>query len=721
MAERGEVGPGIGGRAGVGAFAAALRTRLFRIAPAAARAIRESWVAELDERRGFHWLAAAFGTGAIVYFALPREPSLAAVAAAAALVSILALSAFHRDRPFRALTLVALLLLGATAAKIRTDSLGGPAITRQAAALVTGRVLQVEERVERRPRILLDRLAIAGRAPGETPARLRLSLPPGRPLPPLGAAIEVRAMLMPVPGPSMPGGYNPRWSAFFDGIGGSGFALGNWTLLPEPDGPGWRFLVAKVRRHVVDRIRSLAPGEAGAVAAALLVGERSGLSDATKRNLQDSGLAHVISISGLHMMLVAGTAFFAVRALLALSPALALGRPIRQWAAIVAIGVATAYLAISGGNVATRRAYVMAAILFAAVLAGRPALSMRNLAIAAFVVLALEPESVLEPGFQMSFAAVVALVAGWEAWRDREPGIAGEPLFPGHAALRWLWRGVFGIALTTVIASLATAPYAAYHFERITSFALVANLLAMPVVSILVMPFGLLALLLMPFGLDPLPLAVMTTGIELMLAVAGWVARLPGASLPSPPIPAAALIVMTAGFLWLALWRLRWRLAGVPVAILGLLMVPVFGGRPDVVLSPDGRVAAVRDETGVLRVSGGRAGSFTVEQLFESEPGMPSRAELRAGMACDEAACLLRGAGGRLVSHVRDAVAFAEDCRRAAVVLTPLPAPPGCAAAIVIDRDRLARFGAHAIAFPGGPDGAPVVATAHGDMKRPWQ
>ena len=423
------------------------------------------------------------------------------------------------------------------------------------------------------------------------------------------------------------------------------------------------------------------------------------------------------------MMLVAGTTFYVARALLALSPGLALSRPIRKWAAVAALVAATAYLALSGGSVATIRAYVMAAVMFSAMLVDRPAISMRNLAIAAFIVIALQPESVLEPGFQMSFSAVVALIAAWEAWRDRRVRRLGDgDVLPAWRVVRLGWRFFLGVALTTLVAGLATAPFAAFHFERVASYSLLGNLLAAPVVSLVVMPFGLLSLIAMPLGLEGLPLAVMGRGIEALLAIAAWVAALPGAELRAPPIAPAALVTLSMGLLWLCLWRERWRLLGLPVMALGLGLIPVLAERPDVMVAPEGTVVAVRDASGTLRVSGSRAGSYAIDQFFDKEADAPPPGNaLRQGVTCDALGCLVGGDGYR-VAHVRDAAAFPEDCRRADIVVTPLTAPADCAAALVIDRTRLRRFGAHALSADFS-DAAPAfdVRTARSHHPRPWQ
>jgi competence protein ComEC len=466
------------------------------------------------------------------------------------------------------------------------------------------------------------------------------------------------------------------------------------------------------------------PGEAGAVAAALLVGERSALSTETNNDLRISGLYHILSISGLHMMLIAGVTFFVVRGLLALSPSLALRRPIRKWAAVAALVVLSAYFALSGGGPATVRSYVMALIIFGAILVDRPAISMRNLAIAAFVVLALAPEGVVEPGFQMSFAAVAALIATWEFWRShRAERLTEDDVVPGFWLIRLAGKAVAGVAVTTLVAGFATSPFAAYHFERIATYSLLGNLLAAPLVSAIIMPFGLLSLVLMPLGLEALPLTVMAWGIEMLLGVARFVASIPGAQVGAPSIAPVCLLLIAAGMVWLCLWRRRWRLFGLAPIALALALIPVLIDPPDILVAPSGTAVAVRDSAGVLRVSGARAGSYVVGQLFDEEGGSPSdAAALRMGVSCDANGCLLHDRAGDLISHVRDPSAFAEDCARAVVVATRLTVPKECSAALVIDATQLARFGAHAV-WVGTDEGLSRfrIVTDRSGTPRPWQ
>ena len=282
------------------------------------------------------------------------------------------------------------------------------------------------------------------------------------------------------------------------------------------------------RRQMHARIRALLPGEIGAIASALVTGIRDEISPEVNEAMRVSGLAHVLSISGLHMVLAVGALFALVRGVLALIPGLALRRPVKKWAALVALAGATGYLILSGAAVPTQRAYIMIAIVLAGVLIDRPALTIRTLAVAAAVLLALEPEAILHPSFQMSFAATLALVALFELLG---PSLAGPPT-PGSGILgrfserigRWLLLG----ALTSLAAGLATTAYAAFHFHRLAPFGLIANLLAMPVISFIIMPAALFSVLLMPFGYDALGWQAMGFGIELMLSIARWVAALAG-------------------------------------------------------------------------------------------------------------------------------------------------------------------------------------------------
>jgi competence protein ComEC len=386
------------------------------------------------------------------------------------------------------------------------------------------------------------------------------------------------------------------------------------------------------------------PGDRGRIATALITGDRGGISEETQEAMRASGLGHVLAISGLHMALIAGSAFWILRALLALSPGLALRHPIKKWAAVGALLVATVYLGISGAHVATQRAYIMLAIMLLAVLVDRRAITLRNVALAAFVVLILSPESLLTASFQMSFAATIALVAVYQeltAWSHRRPQLVDDSRAYGIAAT--VWRFCAGLFVTSLVAGLATTPFAIYHFQRMAPLTLLANLLAMPALALVVMPMAFLAVLLMPLGLEYLPLAAMSWGLGWIIGVAEWTSGLTGAAGGVRMVPALALIFVVVGFLWLALWRQSWRLFGlVPIAV--AVPIAVLAPRPDILVSPGGSAAAIRGGDGRLSVIAGPGSRFAIDNWLraDADPRDADTEGLSNGVACDPLGCIAR-------------------------------------------------------------------------------
>jgi competence protein ComEC len=452
---------------------------------------------------------------------------------------------------------------------------------------------------------------------------------------------------------------------------------------------------------ISERILAALPGESGAIAAALMTGARGAIPEATLTAMRDSGLAHLLAISGLHVGLVAGLLFFGIRASLALVPALALRYPIKKWAAASAALGAFAYLALTGASVPTQRAFLMVGLVLLGILLDRSALSFRLIAWAAVVVLAVAPESLLSPSFQMSFAAVAALIAAYEVLRDR-----WRRLFGGRGAiggpLSWAGRQVSGAALSSIIAGLATAPFAVYHFNRIAWYGLAANVVAVPLTALWIMPWALVAFALMPFGAEGLALAPMGWGIEVVLAVARQVAAWPGAVSLVAVMPIGALVSIALGGLWLCLWRRPWRLLGVlPIAAGALatsLAVP-----PDVLVSGDAKLMAVRDGAGGLYLSSAKLRRFDAGiwrrrlGLEDSEPWPRLGQAAEGRLSCDPLGCIYR-VRGQVVALSGDGRALADDCAVASVVISREPVRGRCQGpGLVIDRFDLWRQGGHAI------------------------
>ncbi len=332
-----------------------------------------------------------------------------------------------------------------------------------------------------------------------------------------------------------------------------------------------------IRTTINARINAVLDGDTAAIAEALIDGERGTISQDLNTSFQASGLAHVLSISGLHMSLVAGGVFWLVRALLALFPAAALRWPIKKFAAVAALAAGLFYMLLAGAEVATQRSYIMIAVVFFAVLVDRPALSLRNLAIAALVILLLQPEAAIQASFQMSFLAVLGLAAFFEAWarwrRDRDDEVHEHRSFSRRATGKII--AAIGISLaTTLVAGFMSSIPAAYHFGRIAPYGVVANGLAIPVISLVVMPMGLVSALLMPLGLERWPLWVMGQGLDLTIAISDWVTTLPGAKTVLPQQAAYAAMLSAFGAVCLALLNGKARMIGVLMIAVGASLGP---------------------------------------------------------------------------------------------------------------------------------------------------
>jgi competence protein ComEC len=452
------------GGAGVGAVGASgtAAAQPARLLAAIARQL------EAEQERWFLWLPVLFGAGIALYFALPSEPpTLVALMPA---VAALALHAAGPRTGTVGLVTAALLTvaLGTGAAKLRTETVRAPVLTGQTRPLdVYGYLELIEPRPTQGQRVTIRVSALEKHEAHAWPARVRIvTRGESKALHP-GDAVRLKATLNAPPGPSLPGDYDFARSAWFRGVGAVGFADGAVEVRSDPSGPplGLRLAAAvgRVRQAIGARILAALPGETGAIANALITGERGGISEATNQAFRASGLFHILSISGLHMVIMAGAVFFSIRVALAAIPPIALRFPVKKWAAAGAMLGAFGYLLISGAEFATVRSYIMISIMFLAVLLDRPAIALRNVALAALAILVLWPESLLDAGFEMSFAAVVALVSTYEALRQRDAGDAG-PVRRGWLGRALLFLG--GIMTTTLVASLAVAPFGIYHFHR---------------------------------------------------------------------------------------------------------------------------------------------------------------------------------------------------------------------------------------------------------------
>jgi len=681
--------------------------------------LREWAVAEVAPGRLMPWLPVGFGLGIVVYFAAEREPVWWVGAALAAL----AIAAAHRLRAgpigFPVAVGCAAIAMGFATATLKSRLIDHTILLAPAYSVIVSGFVEAREERERSDRIVVHVAVMEAARLAEKPERVRLTVRKGA-APAVGAFISLKARLNPPASPFRPGGYDLARDLYFQRIGATGLALGRIEVLPAPAAPGLRLAFATaveaIRDGIDSRIRAAVKGDAGSIASALITGKRDALSAPVFDAMFISGVGHVLSISGYHMALVAGVVFFIVRAVLALFPALALRYPIKKWAAMAALAAATFYLVLSGAEVATQRSYIMTAVVLIGVMADRATLTMRTIAVAALAVMLIVPEAVIHPSFQMSFAATLALIATYERGI---PWIATAPETPlGARIALWGAREITVLAIASLVAGLATTPYAAYHFHRMAPYGVIANLLAMPIISALSMPAGLLALVAMPFGFDAPLWRLMGVGIDWMVAVAMWVANLPGAVGHVPAFGVGAVLLATAGLVVVCLLRSPLRFAGAGFVAAGCA-VAMMAARPDVMVSAGGDVVAVRGADG--RLSAAKFGSDTLSVrewlAADGDARLPNDRAVAAGFACDPDGCVARLADGAAVAVSRTAAAFADDCTRAILIVTLRVAPADCAAT-VLDRATLRSNGAMALTYRNGRFEA-MSARPEG-INRPW-
>jgi competence protein ComEC len=664
----------------------------------------------------------ALGLGVALYFALPVEPAVSGYAAALAVMGVGAGLVILRREALGPLGLcLALGAAGLLLAGMRAHQVAGPVLDFRYYGPVEGRVVGIDRSASDALRLTLDRVRLDDVAPEDTPRRVRVSLH-GRqdwldPEP--GARVMMTAHLSPPSGPAEPGGFDFQRHAWFLSLGAVGYTR-TPALLAEPRPPG-AAPVFHLRISMSERIREQIPGQPGAFAAAVLTGDRSGLEAGPVEDMRAANISHLLAISGLHMGLLTGFVYGGLRLALALIPWLALRFPIRKWAAAGALAAGAFYLALSGGNVATERAFIQVAVMLVAVMLDRRAITLRSVAIAALIVLAHRPETLFSPGFQMSFAATAALVA----------------VFNGLRGAEWLrarpgWqKWVFALVVSSTVAGLATAPFAAAHFNRIALYGLAANLLTVPVMGSLIIPAAVVAALLWPLGLSHWAFAAMEPGLRWILGVAGRVAAMPGATDHVPSPPAGTLGLVAAGGLILILWRGRGRLAGLlPLGLAAMLWTGT--DRPALLVSDTGRLAGIVTAEG-RALSRPRGEGFVAGVWLENDGDGATQEEAAArdGWVADgpglsvEAAGLriwhgagrraLSGAAAACASH--DLVILSEPgeaadppVRGRTPRMGPAPAPAGTASAAasgaagctLIDGTLLAETGAVSVLLENG-------------------
>lgn len=665
------------------------------------------------------WLPVLMGVGVLSYFQLRFEPWPWSGIAATTTIGVV-LAVWHRVDLVRLMMGPMLaVVVGFTAAQWATIRAPPPMPDLpHHAVLVTGRVQLVETLPEGR-RLLLAQPVIDPsdlRLPRMVRVRLRAA---DTTAVAVGDTVRVRSMLRPIGPPLLPGGWDMQRDAYFSGLGATGYALASVEVLAHDPPEGLDGLMRRLAQFLSDRISAAIPGSSGQIAVGILIGSQTGIAPADMAAFRDSGLAHLLSVSGLHLTIVIGVSMMVVRLGLSLSEHASLFWPTRSIAALVALAIGGFYTVLTGSQIPTVRCFLMACLVTAGLVTGRRVISLRSLGLAAAMILLTAPWQLLGVSLQMSFAAVLALIAGFEALRPTLTRMAAQ------GWRRWVVLYVVGSMASSLLAGTATLPFGAYHFGRVQLYYVLSNLVGVPLTSVLVMPAGMLALPLMAVGLEWLPLTVVGWGIDATLWIARVVAALPAATVGVPTLAPWGLAVLTLGMLWLALWTTWPRLLGLGLMLLGLAS-PALHRPADILVSHDGGLIAARSASGVyVQQARGNSGFARETWLrhwgeIDSRRLPPQGEEAGGAIRCGPGGCLLHprpDAKAAWLARTGDRVG---DCTGIAVIVSAEPARGLCDRPwpALVDRFTVWKDGPTAIWLE--PSGARVLTDRADRGARPW-
>ncbi len=670
--------------------------------------------------RSIDWVPVWLAAGIAVYFGMNHEPNPHLPWAILLLLPVLyAVRHFPKWRFVLGVWL--LMLIGMSAAMWQTERMKAPKLPSALDIVSIEGTLKKVTYDEKQYKLWIEDLNIEEVSPEQTPKLIRVAFR-GKEVPPIGSRVKSRGKIFAASGPAMPDDYDFGRYFFFRQIGAVGVIFP--PLKPVEDSETlpkdvWGDWVASVRADVQQRMLSLQEGEAITVLSALVTGDKSPIPKDTAEAFRNSGLAHMLAISGMHMAIISGVFFLFLRSLLVLIPPISRRYNVKKIAALMALIASSAYLVMADFPISAVRAYIMIAFMFTAVLLDREAVTVRSLMIAATFILLLYPSSLVEAGFQLSFSATLALVVSYRTFRM----VQGTP-DEQQSWVRRILMYLLGIIISSLIASLATLPFIMFHFQQINPYSIISNLAAVPFFGFIVMPMLMLSMLLMPLGLEVLPLKVAAWGMDYLIIIAQTVAHIPGADFHVMPLANWSIVLIGAGMLLLLLHRLRWvKWTGFALICIGIA-TPLLYVKPDIVVANDGRYIAVKQGDSYTLIHGKSNRGFSVKQWKErlaSEIIKVKQPEEHIGsVTCDKLGCVLKK-GEYILAFPKKIEAVAEDCAMADYVFYEGDVSDAVCknTSKLVDAKRLKNRGSMAIWF--GHDGRMFAKFACDYTgQRPW-
>lgn len=639
----------------------------------------------------------AIGIG--IYFRLPIEGNSKYTAISILLLLFLSVLSRNKRHLNTVLTASLIIVVGYGLALYRTHESYTPLLEKNFKPFMVEMIVEKIEPLQRnRIRYTGKVLSLSKKLKKQTPKRIRIRTTDQGPRFKYGDLICGKVMLARPKGPMLLEGYDFGQALWFKKIGGTGYNISpikicsktneNKTHISSLD-----LIIAKIRATIGSKLDSKMTDPYRSMARALILGDRGQITPDNLVAMRDAGLGHLLAISGLHMAIFAGTLFILVRSIFALFPIFAQTHPIKKYSAFIALVGGAVYFLISGQSIPTQRAFLMISVIFTAIMIERSALTLRNVAMAAFLILLIRPESLLSPGFQMSFAAVTALIMTYQYNLKYQP-------IERLAKQTWLKPIYYlgGIWMTSIIASLATAPFAAYHFHKISYMGPVGNMLAIPVFSIFLMPSALLSLIMMPIGLEQLGLFPLHYSIDILLKVAHWTASFHPATITVGAINLSSVLLMTtASFMFFFMLR-PYNYTSLIVLALGIYTATIYQ-KPIIFVGGKADVIAIRGADNQIYSISGRKGAFIINNWLKADGNNLSHSEIRNSpyLLCDDGACA--GETKNLkISMVKTIDALEEACQSSDILIIKYTVTRKCKSPkLIITKKDIDQKGTHTI------------------------
>lgn len=681
-----------------------------------------------EYRQLFTWIPVLLGIGIAWYFALHNEPERWVPFNAFIYCVILAWLCRNRLPVMGFIWMGGgVVALGFMLAMWQTQQSDSPVLERSGLYEIEGHIITVDSNSQGVKRFLIALNKMDSQTEQAIPKHIRVMIRTKDNGAAVGDRVRLLVKLSPPPRPVMPEAYNFARKSYFQQLGAVGFAVSEVTII-EPDNRNqWHDFINRLRDTIAMENERILSNPTGAVASALMVGKRYAIDDQVMQHIRDAGIAHILAISGLHMVIVMGFCFVASRKFLAISTRVAVYYPTKKIAAMIAIMMGGIYLLLSGIPVSASRAFIMSSLYFLAILLDREPRPMHSVAWAALVILAMKPSDLLSPGFQMSFAAVVALIASY-SFIDQHLRKFREQ---DTVLLTRLISYVGNMMLSSLIAGVATMPFSIYHFNHYSAYGVLTNLLAIPLTTLWIMPLAMISLLLSPVKLAFLTLIPMGWGIDLLVMLSKNIASLPYADRAFPSFSGWLLGVITVSVLWLSLWHTRLRLFSLPCILASVtwLMLKHDQQRPHIIISGEdkGSFAIINDQGEMMLSSLKRQDNYE-KNTWKRRLGLVEGEDIELAThhpnySCDRLACHYR-VGEKHIAFIYDAAALIEDCEHADLLINFTYqnayrlSPNHCSRPRIINRYHLWKNGGYTIRFHG--EEMIIKHASYQAANRPW-